>query len=110
MKQYVVDELRPDDQRKLKAYLDEKYAAPGFEGLYWMPLDEQLLEAVQTAHTECQPFYFAMELYDDRLTGELLVRTNHRSRCECIQYASERQRNWLVQAIDAIFTYLEIKT
>jgi hypothetical protein len=109
MKQYVVDELRPDDHRKLKVYLDEKYAVPGFEGLYWMPLDEQMLETIQAAHTECQPFYFAMELYDDRLVGELLVRTNQRLRCECIRSASQRQMNWLVQAIDAIFTLLEIK-
>jgi hypothetical protein len=110
MKQYVVDELRPEDHRKLKVYLDEKYAASGFEGLYWMPLDEQMLEPIQAAHADCQPFYFGVELCDDRLIGELLVRTNQRSRCECIRYASQRQMNWLVQAMDAIFTLLEIKT
>lgn len=108
MKQYVIDELRPDDHRKLKEHLDAKYAAAGFDGLYWIPLDEQMLEAVQKAHMNCQPFYFAMELFSDRLACELLVRTNQRSRCQCIQYASERQRAWLMQAVDSIFSTLEI--
>ena len=108
MKQYVVDELRPDDYQKLKEYLEAKHAAVGFEGLYWLPLDAQMLEAVQKEHSDCQPFYFALELFPDRLACELLVRTNHRSRCQCIQYASERQRNWLVQAVDSIFSILEI--
>ncbi len=108
MKQYVIDELRPDDHRKLKAYLDAKHAAAGFDGLYWMPLDEQMLETVQKEHSDCQPFYFALELFPDRLACEMLVRTNQRSRCQCIQYASERQRNWLVQAVDSIFSMLEI--
>jgi hypothetical protein len=108
MKQYVIDELRPEDYRKLQEYLDEKHAAPGFDGLYWMPIDEQMLEAVQKAHSDCQPFYFALELFSDRLACELLVRTNQRSRCQCIQYASERQRNWLVQAVDSVFSSLEI--
>jgi hypothetical protein len=108
MKQYVIDELRPDDYRKLKQHLDAKHPAAEFDGLYWLPLDEQMLEAVQLEHSDCQPFYFALELSPDRLTCELLVRTNQRSRCQCIQYASERQRNWLVQAVDSIFEMLEI--
>jgi hypothetical protein len=108
MKQYVIDELRPDDHQKLKEYLDANHAAAGFDGLFWMLLEEQMLEAIQKEHSDCQPFYFALELFPDRLACELLVRTNQRSRCQCIQYASERQRNWLVQAVDSIFTALEI--
>ena len=108
MKQYVIDELRPDDHRKLKEHLDANHAAAGFDGLYWMPLDDTMLEAVQKEHSDCQPFYFALELLPDRMVCELLVRTNQRSRCQCIQYASERQRNWLVQAVDALFEKLEI--
>jgi hypothetical protein len=108
MKQYVIDELRPNDHRKLKEHLDAKYAVAGFDGLYWIPLDEQMLEAAQKDHSDCQPFYFALELFSDRLACELLVRTNQRARCRCIQYASERQRQWLMQAVDSIFSTLEI--
>ncbi len=108
MKQYVIDELRPVDHRKLKQYLDDCYAAPGFENLYWFQLDGAVAEDKQKAHARCGPHYFALELMSDRLICELLVRTNQRVKCTCIQYASERQRNWLIQAIDTVFRKLEI--
>ena len=110
MKQYVVDELRPDDYRKLKEYLDDNFAVPSVSGLYWLPLDEQLYADVQKTHSDCQPFYFALELTSERLACETLVRTNNRVRCQCIQYATESQRNWLIQVVDAFFDRLGIIT
>lgn len=110
MKQYVIDELRPDDYQKFKAYLDQHFAAPGFDGLYWLPLDEQAYADVQKMHIDCQPFYFALELSPERLACELLVRTNKRVRCDCIQYATESQLNWLFRTVDAISDRLEIVT
>lgn len=110
MKQYVIDELRPEDYDKLKAYLDNHMAVPEFDGLYRLPLDEQLLTEVQSAHAECQPFYFALELLSDHLACELLVRTNNRVRCDCIQAATEAQRNWLIDTVDTLFARLEIIT
>jgi hypothetical protein len=52
----------------------------------------------------------ALGLRPDRLAGELLVRTRNRVRCDCIHYADERQRNWLIQTVDAIFEKLGIIT
>ncbi len=108
MKQYVVDELRPDDYQKLKEYLDANFAAPGFSGLYWLPLEEHVYAEVQKSHSECRPHYFALELTSERLACEMLVRTNNKVRCDCIQYATESQRSWLMQAVDSFFDRLEI--
>lgn len=108
MKQYVIDELRLEDHDKLKGYLDDHFAVPEFEGLYRLPIEDQMLADVQKAHTECQPFYFALELLPDRLACELLIRTNNRIRCDCIQTATEAQRNWLIQTIDALLERLDI--
>jgi len=108
MKQYVVDELRLDDYVKLKAFLDEHYAVSSFEGLYHIPIDESLLDGVQQSHDGCRPFYFALELSPDKLSCELLVRTRQHIRCQCIQYATERQRNWLIAWVDAEFDRLGI--
>lgn len=110
MKQYVIDELRPEDYEKIKAHLDAHFAAPGFDGLYWLPLDQQAYDEVQEQHTDCQPFYFALELTSERLAGELLVRTNKRVKCQCIRYATEDQRNWLIQAVDTMADRLGIVT
>jgi hypothetical protein len=108
MKQYVVDELRPEDHAKLKAYLDQRFVVQGFEGLYWIPIGEELLDGVQKAHDDCRPFYFALELSPTRLACELLVRTRQQIRCQCIQYATAFQRNWLIEWVDAALAELNI--
>lgn len=110
MKQYVIDELRPEDYQKIKAYLDDNFSVAGFDGLYWLPLDEAAYEGVQAEHADCQPFYFALELTPERLACELLVRTNNRLKCKCIQYASTDQIDWLIRSVDAISDRLGIVT
>ncbi len=110
MKQYLIDEIRLEDMGKLKGYLDETFGASGIDRLYWVPLDAAFFNNVQQAHEACAPFFMALELGEDRLAAELLVRTRNRVRCDCIRYADERQRNWLVKTVDAIFDDLEIIT
>ena len=110
MKQYVIDEIRLQDYETVKAYLDDTFGDSGVEGLYWLPLDQELLSGVQQEHSACGPFFMALELGPDRLAGELLVRTRSRVRCDCICYADQRQRNWFIQTVDAIFEKLGIIT
>ncbi len=108
MKQYVVDQLRSEDQARLKVALETELgpAAPG--GIYWLPLDKALWNDVQVAHVDCQPFCVAIELEGDRLVCELLVRTHNRMRCECMGYADARQRAWLIDTVDGILQRLQI--
>lgn len=108
MKQYVIDEIRPDDHRNLKKYLDEHLETGPMEGLYWLQLEKDRLRAIQAEHLQCQPFYAALELSPDRLSCELLIRTHQHVRCECMGYADEDQRNWIIQTIDAIFDKLNL--
>ena len=110
MKQYLIDEIRPADHDKLKDYLDDAFGKVAMDGLYWVPLDSDLLSDAQRSHPACAPFYLALELGGDRLTGELLVRTHQRVRCDCIGYADPRQRDWLIGRMDAIFEKLGIIT
>ena len=110
MKQYVIDEIRPQDYEKIKAHLDETCDGSGLDGLYWIPVDEALLSEVQQAHRDCAPFFMSLELTPDRLAGELLVRTRSRVRCDCIHYADKRQRDWLIETMDAMFDTLGIMT
>ena len=39
---------------------------------------------------------------------ELLVRTQNRIRCECIAYATDEQRNWLIRLVDDMLAQLGI--
>lgn len=108
MKQYVIDQLRLEDYDAIKAYLDENFGGAGVGGLYWIPLDDEIHNPVQEAHTGCRPFYFAVELTEDRLSCELLVRTTRKIRCDCISYADTAQRNWIIDAMDAVLERLGI--
>ena len=108
MKQYVIDELRPEDYEGLKKYLDEQYGQAEMDGIYWIPVAAELLSDIQLQHEECRPHFLALDLDPGRIACELLVRTKNRLRCDCIQYASEQQRNWLIELIDNMFNRLEI--
>ena len=108
MKQYVVDEIRPADYEKIKAYLDAEFGPAEMGGIYWVPVAQEMLNEVQSAHEPCQPFFFALDLEPERLSCELLIRTRSRIRCDCINYATEPQRNWLISVVDAVFEKLEI--
>jgi len=109
MKQYVIDELRPKDYETIKAYLDENFSASDMAGIYWIPLDQNLLTKVQAEHTRCQPFYFAVALEPRFVAFELLVRTKNKMRCDCMRYATEKQRNWFIGFADSIFEKFKIK-
>ncbi len=110
MKQYVIDELRPQDYVTIKAYLDENFSPSDMVGIYWIPLDENLLTEVQAEHTQCQPFYFAVALEPHAVAFEFLVRTKNKVRCNCMRYATEKQRNWFIGFADSIFEKFKIKT
>ena len=108
MKQYVIDELRPADYQLLKSYLHEHYGPAALGGIYWIPLGKDLLTDIQKAHRDCQPHCFAVDLGENRLVLELLVRTRNIMRCDCIGYATPAQRNWLIAFVDGIFNQLDI--
>jgi hypothetical protein len=110
MKQYVIDELRAADYTALKTYLDQQYGPAEMGGIYWIPVAAEILTDIQSEHTECRPQYFTIDLDGNRLACEFLVRSKNRIRCDCINYATEDQRNWLVGLIDNIFDRLQIKT
>jgi hypothetical protein len=110
MKQYVIDELRADDHFKIRKYLDETYGPAALDQIYWVPLAAEVLTEIQIEHSSCQPFYFAIEAAQDRLSIEMLVRTKNRIRCACIGYATEKQRTWIMNVADAIFEKLDIVT
>jgi hypothetical protein len=109
MKQYVIDELRPKDYELVKAYLKENFRPSDMDGIYWIPLDKDILTETQAEHTDCQPYYFTVDLESNRIAFELLIRTQKRIRCDCMGYANENQRDWLIRLADAIFDTLEIK-
>jgi hypothetical protein len=110
VRQYRIDELRLDDYEKIKSFLDDRFGPSALEGLYWVPLERDLLDEVQSVHSDCQPFYFAVQLEPEYVAFELLIRTRTRMRCDCIRYANGTQRDSILGFADGIFETLKIMT
>lgn len=109
MKQYVIDELRPADYQKLKQHLHANFLRSDIDGVYWTQLEEALLSDVQASHAACKPFYFVIAIEAQMMSCELLVRTHNRISCNCIAYADESQRNWIIRLADGLLENLDIK-
>ncbi|MCF6249066.1 MAG: hypothetical protein L3J69_17160 [Desulfobacula sp.] len=109
MKQYVIDGLRLEDYKKLKAYLDEHLESSVLGGLYWLELDETILTDIQKSHSNCHPHVFALMLEETYLSCELLVRIKKNIKCDCMAYATKKQRDWLIDQAEAILEVLDIR-
>jgi hypothetical protein len=110
MRQYCIDQLRPEDHAKIKIALEAAYGSPALEEVYRVPLARERLTPVQAAHGDCRPHYLALDLRPTSLACELLVRSASRLRCDCIAYATAAQREWAIALVDGICSQLRIIT
>jgi hypothetical protein len=108
MKQYLIDGLRPDDHVKLKALLDETCGPASLDTIYWIELAQDILTPLQKDHSACGPHVFALELTERFLSCEFLVRIRTRVKCDCMAYATPRQREWIMDRMDAMLDTLGI--
>lgn len=103
MRAYYIDELNKQDLEKIKnSFKQEKLNNP-LDDLYWLPLPEELYTIEQKDHlSTCGPYYFPLELGKNWLKAELLIRASNKIRCQCINYASKEQREYLINWINQL--------
>ena len=109
MRQIVFDEINSRDVKKIKDYLSQHFEE-SMPGLYWINLSDDLLDETQFQHKSCQPFYFVIEVGNNYVKIELLIRSRKRLRCSCIKYANEAQRNFILHFADKLIEDLNIRT
>lgn len=109
MKQYVIDQLREEDFHQIKTFLDRNADSASLDGIYWVDLPRPLYTEVQSEHSQCQPFYFAVHLTWNDVAFEFLIRSRQVIRCRCIAYASPEQRDHIIHFADHMLEELELK-
>lgn len=109
MKQYVFDQLREDDYHRIHEYLKENGEETVFKEVFWLHVPEDLYTGTQKEHPECHPFYFAVNLSQDKVDFELLIRSRQILRCSCIRYADRRQRDYIMDCADRMLEDLQIR-
>ena len=102
MRQVLINELNTDEAQKAREFLEDTCRAGAVEGLYWLPIPQGLLGEAQAGHEACGPFAFAVELGDDFVSFELLVRSESNLHCSCTCYATADQRNFLLAVMDRL--------
>ena len=109
MRQIIIDDLTKEEQANIDNYLKRTLKPGSIEGMYWLPLPDDLFAGAQQGHDKCGPFYFGVELGDDRLICELLVRSQSNLHCSCISYATPAQRDFLLRFLDTLLAEEQIR-
>jgi len=109
MRQFVVDELTALERDNLDSYLKRNLKPGPVEGIFWLPLPSDLLSEAQQGHGKCGPFYFAVDLAENRVCFEMLVRSSATLHCTCIAYATAVQRQFVLDFIDRMLDEERIK-
>ncbi|MEN8141507.1 MAG: hypothetical protein ABFR97_09825 [Thermodesulfobacteriota bacterium] len=109
MRQFVVDELSREEHDNLDTYLKNRLRAGGMQGMYWLAIPPDLLGPAQEGHDECGPFAFGLDLAENKLIVELLVRSEVNIHCSCISYATVAQRQFLLDFLDTMLAEEQIR-
>jgi len=102
--QFKVDKLSKDEVKRLEEVLQQKTRPSPLGGLFWIEIPFEKLAPVQKEHLKsCGPHYFAVELGEDFISFEFLVRNFNRVRCDCITPATPEQKLFLLDWAKRIF-------
>ena len=110
MRQYHLDEIARIDIPRVREYLNQHAVAARLEDIWWVDLPEDLLSPEQFSHPDCRPFRFAVELGDDFVRFEFLIRSRETMRCACIGYATRQQRDFILAFADRLVEELALRT
>ncbi len=100
MRQIVIDELSPMERDNIDSYLKRSIKQGAMVGLYWLELPPDLLSEAQLGHEDHGPFYLGVEVDNQSVKFELLVRSQTNLHCTCIAHASTSQRQFVLDFID----------
>ncbi|MDR0826425.1 MAG: hypothetical protein LBN33_00905 [Desulfovibrio sp.] len=109
MRTYTIDQLEEADIAAINARLLDMGLQAGLEGIYWLPVPEKMLSPIQLEHREqCGPYCLALEVGASHVNMELLVRGLGRIRCDCVSFAEEGLRNYIIKYLEDMLTELKI--
>lgn len=114
MRTYLIEDIADADFKKFVAAFDQLELNGPLEGIYYLPLPEEMLRQEQKDHLEeCGPFFMALETVqtpheEHHIRLELLVRARNKMRCSCVMYATPAQRKHMIDYLDKFIEELGI--
>jgi hypothetical protein len=110
MKSLLFDELRVDEIKKIEDYLYNKTIKGSIEGLYWLPISEELLTNEQKQLlNKFESFKIAIEVGKTWLKFELFLRSSSKDNIGgCI--INSTQFNFIYEFADTLAKSLNLIT
>lgn len=108
MRSLLLDELTQAEVERIREYLDKWGVPTEVRGLYWIQLPPEQLTPLQEEHRDCGPHKFAVELDDDWLKVEFLIRPAVGLRCHCCGMAGKEQREFILDWADRLTERLDL--
>jgi hypothetical protein len=110
MRSYLIDEIHSSDIEKIKGFLDENAVPSGLDQLFWVKIPQDVLSEIQFQHKDCQPHAFAVELGDDWIKLEFLIRSMKNMRCTCPGYSTEQQQTFIINFALGMLEQLDVRS
>jgi len=109
MRAYTIDELYSEDVARIEQTLTRKGWTGAIKGIYYMPIAEEFLGPEQREHgSSCGPFFLPLEVGDNWVRLEFLVRSRKILRCSCVAYANPKLREEMINTLDNLIKSLDI--
>lgn len=102
MRQYLIDEISFLERDNIEHYLKRTLKQGPIEGVYWLELPPDLLGPRQVGHEQCGPFYLSVVLEEKTLRFEFLIRSGNNLHCSCIDWATQAQRQFILDFADRL--------
>jgi hypothetical protein len=110
MKYYLIDEIPVTDMERLSGFLRDNAVASGLDRVFWVNIPADCLNETQCSHTDCHPYFFAVELGADYLKAEFFVRTLKGFNCTCKGFPDDAQARFIMGFVDEMINKLKIRT
>jgi hypothetical protein len=110
MRSYLLDEISASDMEKITVYLKKRSIRSRLNSIFWVEIPEDLLSGAQYEHKKCRPYVFAAELGDDWYKAEFFVRTLEGMGCDCQNYATPQQREFILNFSHTMIDVLDVRT
>jgi hypothetical protein len=110
MRAYLIDEISASDMEKVTSFLNEKSSGSRLNSIFWIEIPTALLSGIQYEHRNCRPYVFAVEVGDKWLKAEFFVRTLEGMGCDCQNYATPQQMEFILNFSHSMIDALNVQT
>jgi len=96
--------------KEINGFLKQNTIRSEIGDIFWVRLSEDLLSDIQSQHSDCQPYVFALELGTDWIKLEFLIRSLKDMGCGCQSYCTPQQRDFILNFAHKMIEDLDIRT